>query len=231
MTIVKPQFSVSLMCMDLMRAGEQLNIMNKRANAYHIDIMDGHFAKNIALSPDFVKAAAAHGSLPMEMHLMTEAPSEWIPVLADNGAATISVHAETVNRDAFRILRDIHDRKCDAGVVLNPATSMNEIEQYIDSVQLVTVMTVDVGYAGQPFIDQMLKKITAIANYKRDHGLDFVLQIDGSCNERTFKQLNDAGAEMYILGSSGLFNLDDDLDTAWDKMERGFTAATGVSVS
>lgn len=224
----RPQFSVSLMCMDLLRAGEQIAVLNERADFYHVDIMDGHFARNIALSPDFVKAAAAHGAVPMDMHLMTERPNDWIATLAEGGASTISVHAETVNRDAFRVMNTIRSYGCRTGVVLNPATPLTEVQHYLGSVDLLTIMTVDVGYAGQPFIEQMLPKIEAAAEFKRAEGLGFALQIDGSCNARTFKRLADAGAEVYILGSSGLFNLHRDLATAWDLMLESFVGSTAV---
>lgn len=228
MTRARPEFSVSLMCMDLMRAGEQLAVLNDRANQYHVDIMDGHFAKNITLSPDFVKAAYDFGALPMDMHLMTEHPGDWIELLAENGASTISVHAETVNRDAFRQLDRIRSSGCGTGVVLNPATPLSEVQHYLERIDLLTIMTVDVGYAGQPFITEMLRKIEAAAELKRAEGLGFKLQIDGSCNSRTFGSLWDAGAEVFILGSSGLFGLDPDLATAWAIMQRSFSDATSV---
>lgn len=229
-SVQRPEFSVSLMCMDLLRAGEQLSVLNRRADRYHIDIMDGHFAKNIAMSPDFVRACRAHGSLPMEMHLMTEQPNDWIDVLVDAGAHTISAHAETINRDAFRVMNKIHAKGCQTGVVLNPATPLSAVRHYLDQVDLLTIMTVDVGYAGQPFIEQMLPKVEEAAELKRRHGMTFALQIDGSCNQATFSRLHSAGAEVYILGSSGLFNLDQDLDIAWQKMQMTFTECTGVEL-
>jgi D-allulose-6-phosphate 3-epimerase len=230
MTRQRPEFSVSLMCMDLLRAGGQLTVLNRRADAYHVDIMDGHFARNFALSPDFVKAAREFGALPMDMHLMTEHPNDWIDVLAENGATTISVHAETVNRDAFRVLDRIRSHGCRTGVVLNPATPLAEVRSYLGRVDLLTIMTVDVGYAGQPFIPEMLGKIEEAANLKRDEGLSFAVQVDGSCNARTFGRLWDAGTEVFILGTSGLFGLDPDLDVAWDRMAGSFAAATSVAL-
>lgn len=224
----KPEFSVSLMCMDLMRAGEQIKILNGLTDYYHVDIMDGHFAKNIAMSPDFVKAAHAFGSAPLEMHLMTENPNDWIELLAENGASTISAHAETINRDAFRVMRNIKAAGAQTGVVVNPATPLSEIEHYLDLVDLLTIMTVDVGYAGQQFIEQMLPKIEQAAKIKSDRGYEYKIQIDGSVNGKTFKRLSDAGAEVYILGSSGLFNLDEDLEVAWSKMLTEFSDATGL---
>ena len=91
-------------------------------------------------------------------------------------------------------------------------------------------MTIDVGFAGQPFIDEMLAKIEQAAKYKSDHGLNYEIQIDGSCSEKTFAKLRNAGAETFILGNSGLFSLDRDLDKAWAKMRANYERTTGETL-
>jgi D-allulose-6-phosphate 3-epimerase len=90
-------------------------------------------------------------------------------------------------------------------------------------------MTVDVGYAGQPFITEMLDKIQLCKKWKEIYGYTYKIEIDGSCNKQTFKRLYDAGAEEFVVGSSGLFNLDDDVNNAYTKMIAFFEAETGVS--
>ena len=91
-------------------------------------------------------------------------------------------------------------------------------------------MTIDVGFAGQPFIDEMLAKIEQAAKYKSDHGLNYEIQIDGSCREKTFAKLRNAGAETFILGNFGLFSLDRDLDKAWAKMRANYERTTGETL-
>lgn len=220
------EFSVSLMCMDLMDIKNQLNILNRRADMYHIDIMDGHYCKNITLSPDFTKACSKVAAVPMDAHLMTTNPNDWLELMADAGAAYISPHAETIGNDAFRVMNKIRDLGCKTGVVLNPATPLDAIRHYITRIDLLTIMTVDVGFAGQPFITEMLHKIEEAAELKARQGLGYKIQIDGSCNQKTFGQLRNAGAEVFILGSSGLFGLDADLDAAYDKMLAIFAEET-----
>jgi len=227
---MKPEFAVSLMCMDLLNVKEQLNILNKRADMYHMDIMDGHYCKNITLSPDFVKACATATDIPMDAHLMTENPNDWIELLAAAGARYISPHAETINKDAFRTMNRIRDLGCLTGIVLNPATTLDSIRHYLPRLDMITIMTVDVGFAGQPFIAEMLGKIEEAAEFKVKEGLTYKIQIDGSCNEKTFKQLRDAGAEVFILGTSGLFGLDRDLNISYEKMLQGYTRVTGEQV-
>lgn len=214
----KMKFSPSLMCMDLTKFKEQVDILNKRADYYHVDIMDGHFVKNITLSPFFVEQLNKISKLPIDVHLMTEFPGDYIDELAKVGATYISPHAETINKDAFRIINRIKSLGCKVGIVLNPSTPVDWLEYYIHLIDKITVMTVDPGFAGQPFIPEMIEKIKKLKTLKEKNGYSYLIEIDGSCNERTFKRLTAAGAEILIVGSSGLFNLDEDLIAAWDKM-------------
>ncbi len=223
----RPSFSISLMCMNFLNMRAQLETLNKKAQMYHVDIMDGHFAPNITLSPDFMRAVSTVASLPMDAHMMTTDPNRWIDAVADACASLISPHAETINTDAFRNFNRIRALGCKEGVTLNPATPLSAIEHYIDRLDMLTIMTVDVGFAGQPFIDQMLRKIEKARELKEKHGYHYAIQVDGSCNAASFKKLWDAGTEIFVLGTSGLFALDEDTDRAYDKMLAGFKEATG----
>ena len=222
----KMMFSPSLMCMDLLSMKEQVEILNGRADFYHVDIMDGHFVKNITLSPFFVSNLKRISKLPIDVHLMTEYPDDYIEELAKSGADYICPHAETINKDAFRIINKIKGFGCKAGIVLNPATPIEWIKYYIHLLDKITVMTVDPGFAGQPFIPEMLDKIKELKELKEKNGYSYLIEVDGSCNERTFDILTEAGAEVLIVGSSGLFNLDSDLPKAWDKMMEIYEAKT-----
>ncbi len=212
------KFSPSLMCMDLTKFNEQVDILNERADFYHVDIMDGHFVKNITLSPFFVEQLNRISKLPIDVHLMTEYPGDYIEELGKVGAAYISPHAETINKDAFRIINKIKDVGSKVGIVLNPATPVEWIKHYIHLIDKITVMTVDPGFAGQPFIPEMIEKIKELKKLKEENKYSYIIEIDGSCNERTYKRLVGAGAEVLIVGTSGLFNLDEDLTIAWNKM-------------
>ena len=222
----KMMLSPSLMCMDLISMKEQVEILNERADFYHVDIMDGHFVKNITLSPFFVSNLKRISKLPIDVHLMTEYPDDYIEELAKSGADYICPHAETINKDAFRIINKIKGFGCKAGIVLNPATPIEWIKYYIHLLDKITVMTVDPGFAGQPFIPEMLDKIKELKELKEKNGYNYLIEVDGSCNERTFDILTEAGAEVLIVGSSGLFNLDSDLPKAWDKMMEIYEAKT-----
>lgn len=218
------------MCMDILRAKETLDILNERADLLHVDIMDGHFVKNITLSPDFVKGIRPATNLEIDCHLMVTDPADYVEALAKAGATYICPQAETINSQAFRIINQIKSLGCKFGIVLNPATPLDYIREYIHLVDKITIMSVDPGFAGQPFIPEMLNKVREAKRLKDEKGYKYLIEIDGSCNERTFKEMYDAGVEVFIVGSSGLFGLDDDVAKAWDKMRATFKEKTGVEV-
>ncbi|MGI6080535.1 MAG: D-allulose 6-phosphate 3-epimerase [Candidatus Avilachnospira sp.] len=227
---MKAEFAPSLMCMDFLNIKEQMEILNKRIDMYHCDIMDGHFCKNITLSPDLIKTFGTLTDLPMDVHLMTTNPTDWIELLAKAGAEYISPHAETINTDAFRVMNLIESLGCKKGVVLNPATPLSYIKHYLNRIDMLTIMTVDVGFAGQPFIAEMLDKIREAAELREKYGYSYKIQIDGSCNVNTFKRLREAGADVFVVGSSGLFKNDPDLNKACDIMYENFEKETGEAV-
>ncbi|MEG2396578.1 MAG: D-allulose 6-phosphate 3-epimerase [Oscillospiraceae bacterium] len=219
---MKPMFNPSLMCMDLLDIKNQTEILNDLCDLYHVDIMDGHFVKNITLSPDFVRAFSKIAKKPIDCHLMVTNPDDYIEVLAQSGAGYICPHAETINTDAFRILNKIEFLGCKTGVVLNPATPLSYIMPYIHRLDKITIMSVDPGFAGQPFIREMLSKIREAKELKEKNGYKFLIEVDGSCNQNTFKELYEAGTEVFIVGSSGFFSKDKDLKKAWNIMMSEF---------
>lgn len=215
---MKMKISPSLMCMDLKKLSEQIEFLNERADFYHVDIMDGHYVKNITLSPFFVESIQDIVKLPMDVHLMVENPNDFIVALVEAGAEYVSPQVDTITKDAFRTINTIKDLGAKVGVVLNPADPLESISQYAHLLDKITIMTVDPGFAGQKFIPEMLDKIRTAKRIREEKGYHYLIEIDGSCNERTFMQLKEAGADVLIVGSSGLFSLSDDLTVAWDQM-------------
>lgn len=223
---MKPFFSASLMCMDFLHVKDQLEILNEKMDHYHIDIIDGHYSENLSLSPDLIKAFSKVADKPMDVHLATTNPDTWIEVCAKAGATYISPHAETINNQAFRVLNKIKDVGCKVGIVINPATPIEFIEHYLNRVDLLTIMTVDPGFPGQSFISEMLPKIERAVEIREENGYTYKIQVDGAVNENTFGQLKKAGADIYVLGSSGLFGLDKDLIKACNQMYKNFESVT-----
>ncbi|MFS2220890.1 D-allulose 6-phosphate 3-epimerase [Pantoea sp. B65] len=225
---MRTKISPSLMCMNLMEIKQQLHVLNTRADFLHVDIMDGHYVKNITLSPFFIEQIRPHTPLMIDVHLMVEEPTDFIDAVAKAGADYICPHAETINKDAFRVINQIRALGKKVGVVLNPATPVSFIHHYIHLLDKITIMTVDPGYAGQPFIPEMVAKITELKTLKQQHGHPYLIEIDGSCNTKTYSTLLAAGAEVLIVGTSGLFNLNEDLAAAWETMSQSIQQAQNV---
>jgi len=217
--------SPSLMCMDMMKLKEQLHFLNTRADRLHVDVMDGHYVKNLALSASFVAQIRPYTSLPIDVHLMVEEPMSFIPALITAGADAISLHPETICREAFRVINMIRKAGKQVGMVLNPATPIDSVQHYLHLLDKVTVMTVDPGYAGQPFIAEMTEKISQLHQLKQTRALNFLIEVDGSCNRHTYRELLGAGAQILIMGSSGLFRPDVPLEQAWENMSRDLATA------
>lgn len=222
------KFSPSLMCMDLTRFREQIEAMNNHATFYHVDIMDGSYVKNITLSPFFIENLRKITDVPIDVHLMVNHPEDIIPLCIESGADIISFHPETANNKIFRLLTQIKEAGRRCGVVLNPATSADSIREYAHLLDKVTVMSVDPGFAGQKFIPETLDKIRKLIEMRKEHGFHYLTEIDGSCNAKTFKQVAASGVEVFIVGTSGLFNLDNDVAEAWQKMESIFARETAA---
>lgn len=225
------QISPSLMTMDLDKFKEQLTFLDKHVDSYHIDIMDGHFVPNITLSPWFIQEVRKVSQLPMSAHLMvTDAPF-WVQQLIDIKCDYICMPAEVINGLAFRLIDQIHDAGLKAGVVLNPETPISAIEPYIDLLDKVTIMTVDPGFAGQRFLESTLDKIVELRKLRDEHGYRYLIEMDGSSNRRHFKMIDAADPDIYIVGRSGLFGLDENIGTAWQQMVTDYEETTGKKLN
>ena len=211
----KVMFSPSLMCMDMLHIGEQLKELDKLCDMYHVDVMDGSYVKNYALTPSFVETIKPLVTKPIDVHMMVVQPQDYIEAFAKAGADYISPHADKIAKDAFRVINIIKELGCKAGIAINPSEPIEIVDSYIGRLDKITVMTVDPGFAGQKFIPEMLEKVRALAELREKKGYHYLIEIDGSCNESTFRQLTEAGADVLIVGSSGLFKNAENVSTAW----------------
>lgn len=226
----KPLFSPSLMCLDFLEIGNQIEVLNKHCDMLHADIMDGHFAKNITLSVDLIRAIQSVAEIPLEAHLMVTDPDDYIDALAKIGVDTISLHAETIQTYSYRIIRKIKDLGCKVGIVLCPATPLSLADWYLDQIDIMTIMTVEVGYAGQKFIPRMIDKIAEASKLREEKGYHYLIQVDGAIGPKNYKVLYEAGVRAFVLGTSGLFRPGVDLGESCLNMKKEFTEATGVTL-
>lgn len=225
---MKVKIAPSLMCMDLMNVQKQMEFFNKKADYLHVDIIDWHYAKNFCLAPCFMDQLKEISNVPMDVHLMVDnVDMDLVNLCIDSGAEVITVIPETVEKFMFRLIDTVKARGKKIGVALNPATPLETIFMYIHLLDKITFMTVDPGFAGQKFIRESLDKVRQAKKLREEKGYHFEIEVDGSCNLKTYKELYDAGIEVFIVGSSGLFGLDKDLETAWNKMENNINSEIG----
>ncbi|HEX3542967.1 MAG TPA: ribulose-phosphate 3-epimerase [Candidatus Acidoferrum sp.] len=168
----------------------------------HVDVMDGHFVPNITIGPPVVKSLrAAIPDVIFDCHLMIENPDELIPAFADAGATWISVHQEAcVHLDRTLHLIDLHG--CQPGVVINPGTPVGMLDEVLDIVHHVLVMSVNPGFGGQKFIRGALRKIESLANTRAKRGLNFRIEVDGGVALDTVADVVRAGAELLVAGNA-----------------------------
>ncbi len=199
------KISPSVMCIDTMDLKNQLAQLDAAGvDLYHIDIMDGHFVPNFCLNGYLMKDIARVSKTPMDVHLMVTNPTEFIEYFAGAGAEIITLHVETL-RHPIRALRQIRALGKKAGLAVNPATDISNLKYMLDFLDLVCIMTVDPGFAGQALIPSTLRKITELREMFDTAGKEIDIMVDGQVKEETAQMLVDAGANVLVLGSSGLF--------------------------
>jgi ribulose-phosphate 3-epimerase len=167
----------------------------------HVDVMDGHFVPNITLGPPVVKKLREATKLPLDCHLMIENPNEFIRAFAEAGADWVSVHYEACPH-LHRTLELIIDNGMKPGVVLNPATRVDLIEDILPMVHHVLIMSVNPGFGGQEFIPFSLDKIQTLAKMRCAKGLAYKIEVDGGIAHDTIAQVVQAGAELLVAGNA-----------------------------
>ena len=208
----------SILSADFARLGEQVvEATEAGAHYIHIDVMDGHFVPPITIGPVVVKAIRPLTNLPFDVHLMVEKPERQIEQFAEAGADIITVHAE-VCPNLHQIVESIKGLNVRAGVSLNPATSLTAIEDVLANLDLVLVMTVNPGYAGQAFMEEVLDKIAHLRQILDDRGLKAELEVDGGITAQTAPKVVQAGARVLVAGSA-LFNSRESVGEAMDRLK------------
>lgn len=196
--IVEP----SILSADFSRLGEAVrDAENAGVKAIQIDVMDGHFVPNIAFGPDVVRSLRDEVDLFLDVHLMITEPSRYLKIFSDSGADRLIVHLESKG-DTASILRSIEKLGVKVGVAINPSTDLIELENIVDLVDVVQIMTVNPGFGGQTFMKDQLDKIRTLKRKIDELGLSVRIAADGGINSETAPLAVQAGASILVAGSS-----------------------------
>jgi len=185
----------SILSADFSKLGDEIKSVEPYADWIHIDVMDGHFVPNITVGPVVVKSIRKVTDMPFDVHLMIENPEKYYMDFVNAGADIITVHAEATT-SLYRLVNEIK-KYCKVGVALNPATPLAMVENILDDIDLLLIMTVEPGFGGQKFIGGMIKKIEKA----RKMAKGIYISVDGGINEKTAKAATAAGADVLVAGS------------------------------
>jgi len=194
--------SPSLLAADFSRIGEQLRSLEDAGMTHlHLDVMDGIFVPNISFGIPVIKSLRKASNVLFDAHLMIDRPERYIRPFAAAGADAVTIHVEATPVPG-RVLSDIRSLGMQAGLSLKPGTPLSEAVPYLPLCDRVLVMTVEPGFGGQSFMEDMVPKIQALSAYKAESGLSFEIQVDGGIKDSTLTVCVQAGAENLVAGSS-----------------------------
>jgi ribulose-phosphate 3-epimerase len=192
----------SILSADFSRLGEEVKAVEEAgADWIHVDVMDGKFVPNITVGPLVVESLRKVTKLPLDVHLMIENADLYIEDFANAGADIISVHAEACPH-LHRTIESIKENGAKAGVVLNPATTLFALDEIIEQVDMVLLMSVNPGFGGQKFIGSVLSKIELLRNTLDESGVELDLEVDGGIKPDNVASIKQAGANVLVAGSA-----------------------------
>lgn len=198
----------SILAADFLHLGDAIQLLNNsEADYIHVDVMDGHFVPNLSFGLPIIKQVKAIADKPLDVHLMISNPQDYIQEYKEAGADIFTVHAE-VCPHLHRMLQAVQKAGMQTGVALNPHTPVQILENVIQQVDLVCVMSVNPGFGGQQFIEHTYQKVKDLKKLITDSEADTKIEIDGGVNKDNARRLVDAGADVLVAGSA-VFKADD----------------------
>lgn len=167
----------------------------------HFDVMDNHFVPNLSFGKSLLEALSKKRIKPLDAHLMIENPDKWACDFADAGADSITFHLEAA-QDPTKIIKDIHKLNKKVGVAIKPKTTYEQVKELLPSIDVLLVMTVEPGFGGQKFMDDMLQKVEQARKDINKNKLDVWIQVDGGVGYQTIEKATKAGADFLVVGSA-----------------------------
>lgn len=192
----------SILSADFLKLGEEIQAAEAAgADMLHIDIMDGHFVPNITIGPSIVESIRKITSLPLDVHLMIEEPDKYLRDFIKAGADYLTVHYEA-SVHLHRTVQRIKESGVKAGVSLNPATPVWNLEHILPYTDIALLMSVNPGFGGQEFIPEVIEKIKILKKLLREKGLSTLIEVDGGVKLENAPEIISAGADILVMGSA-----------------------------
>jgi ribulose-phosphate 3-epimerase len=202
----------SILSADFANIQRDVEMINgSEADWFHVDIMDGVFVPNISFGFPVLKAIKKHAVKPLDVHLMIVNPDQYIQAFADAGADVLTVHLEACTH-LHRTVQAIKQAGMKAGVALNPHTPVHLLDDIVNDIDLVCMMSVNPGFGGQSFIENTYQKVEALDWMRKEKGTDLLIEIDGGVTLANYKKLLDTGANVLVAGNT-VFGSDNPVST------------------
>jgi len=201
------EIAPSILAADFGYLMRDIKAVEKNAEYLHIDVMDGHYVNNISFGIPVIQSIRKYTDMKFYTHLMITNPEKYIKAFADAGSDNITFHLECTD-DADKLISDIKALGCSAGISIHPDTPVEKVFPYIDKVDIILIMTVYPGFGGQGYLPSSNERIAKLRKAIDDQGADTIISVDGGITLSNVKEVYDAGARLFVAGST-VFNAED----------------------
>lgn len=195
------KIAASILNADANKLEEEIKSVSASADWIHVDIMDNHFVPNLSFGLNVLDSLSKKRVRPLDAHLMIENPDKWAPQYVEAGADSVTFHYEAA-KDSSRLIKELHAMKSRVGLAIKPKTPLSDVKEFLNDIDVLLVMTVEPGFGGQSFMNDMLDKVRQARSIINSEKLKLWVQVDGGIGYKTIEDSARAGADFLVVGSA-----------------------------